>query len=633
MNEIEQVLQQRFQLPAFRPGQQAAIEALLQGRSVLTVFPTGGGKSLCYQLPALMLEGLTLVISPLIALMQDQVDALTALNIPAARLDSTRNADEVRTIYQQMRDGELKLLFVAPERLQNERFLNVLRGRRISLLAVDEAHCISEWGHNFRPDYLKLAKLAQELQVERVLALTATATPEVAQDICRQFRIDVKDHIQTGFYRPNLQLSVFGCQPKQRFPRLLQSLKQQPGAPSIVYVTLQHTAERIAQQLQEEGLNAAAYHAGMKADKREQIQDAFMAGHINVVVATIAFGMGIDKADIRAVYHYNLPKSIENYMQEIGRAGRDGLPSRCELLACRDDLRVLANFSYGDTPITEHLQALLAHVLGQGDQFDLSLYELAGEFDIRPLVISTLLTYLELENVLRSTGPFYSTFQVKFKQPPEAICASFDPARADFLRAVFNAGKQGRIWLTIDTDKVAQTLGEPRDRLVRALQYLEENELIETQVKGVRQGYRKIANPDFAELFERIRALFERREQQDIKRLQEVVAYAESDRCLPQRLCDYFGESLSQPCGQCTPCVDGKPARLPEVDEPEFTARQQQLVDTLIAQQQPALQHPRQLARFLCGISSPATSRGPLRKHEGFGALQEYSFHRVLKRF
>jgi ATP-dependent DNA helicase RecQ len=249
------LLQNTFKLPSFRPGQEAVIHALLQGHSALAVFPTGGGKSLCYQLPALLLDGLTLVVSPLIALMKDQVDALQTLGINAARLDSSLGKDETQTIYTALHDGSLKLLYVSPERLKNERFVQRLSQLNISLLAIDEAHCISEWGHNFRPDYLLLADLAKKLRVARVLALTATATPSVAADICKQFAIQPQHHIQTSFARPNLQLRVTPCTAETRIELLLARLHKHPhDAATIVYVTLQKTAEEVAAAINAAGL-------------------------------------------------------------------------------------------------------------------------------------------------------------------------------------------------------------------------------------------------------------------------------------------------------------------------------------------------------------------------------------------
>ncbi|MGL6160760.1 RecQ family ATP-dependent DNA helicase [Microbulbifer sp.] len=624
------LLHSRFQLRDFRPGQQAVIDALLAGESALAIFPTGGGKSLCYQLPALLIDGLTLVVSPLIALMQDQVDGLQSLGIAAARLDSSRSGDEVREIYRQLRSGELKLLYIAPERLQNERFLQLLRGLRIGMMAVDEAHCISEWGHNFRPDYLKLAQLARELDAQRILALTATATPAVAADIRRQFRIDDGAQVQTGFYRENLQLEVTPCTEAQKLPRLTERLLATKDAPAIVYVTLQQTAETVAERLSAAGVRAAAYHAGMKSETREQVQNAFMAGEVSAVVATIAFGMGIDKADIRAVYHYNLPKSLENYMQEIGRAGRDGEAARCELFACADDRRVLENFTYGDTPIVGHLEALLCQLLGQGEQFDISVYELSNQFDIRQLVVSTALTYLELEGVIRATGPFYTSYQIQFLQPMAEILGRFDAARADFLQRLFSAGKKGRTWLTIDAQQATEQLGEPRARILKALQYLEEQGCIETRAKGVRQGYRRLQTPGLPGLCARLGQLFARREQQDLARLRQVLDYAAALECLPARLCGYFGETLPHPCGRCSSCREPRARELPGAPTAEMDAAEQRGIEQLIGESHQALAHPRQLARFLCGLASPATVR--LRKHPQFGRLARQPFQRVLER-
>src|SRR5690606_18535319 len=276
---------------------------------------------------------------------------------------SSVSRETFAAIQDALRAGTLKLLYVAPERFSNERFLARLKTLKIDLLVIDEAHCISEWGHNFRPDYLKLARFARELAVGRVLGLTATATPEVAKDICRAFAIEPEAHVNTGFYRPNLTLRATACAPEARLDLLLQRLRERPRGPSIVYVTLQKTAETVAAALAAAGFPAEAYHAGMESDAREAVHNRFMAGDDTVVVATIAFGMGIDKADIRAVYHYNLPKSIENYAQEIGRAGRDGRPSYCEILASGEDLTVLENFTYGDTPTRAALRDLLDELL------------------------------------------------------------------------------------------------------------------------------------------------------------------------------------------------------------------------------------------------------------------------------
>src|SRR5712692_4298930 len=343
--DIETLLHTRFCLAEFRPGQRQVIDALCTRNAALAVLPTGGGKSLCYQLPALLFTGVTLVVSTLIALMKDQIDYLRRRGIAAARLDSSLETAELREVGDRLRGGTLQLLYVAPERFNNERFLADLRRAHIALFAVDEAHCISEWGHNFRPDYLKLAETARELDVERILALTATATPAVVQDICAAFDIPRECAVVTGFHRPNLDLQTNPVR----------------------------TAERVAEQLAAAGLPAQAYHAGMDTPSRTAVQDWWTRSDRGIVVATIAFGMGIDKADVRYVYHYNLPKSLESYSQEIGRAGRDGATSIVELFACGADVPMLENFAYGDTPTRAAVTGLVDELLAAEPAFDVSL--------------------------------------------------------------------------------------------------------------------------------------------------------------------------------------------------------------------------------------------------------------------
>src|SRR4051812_31152294 len=471
MSVAAETLASRFGYAEFRPGQEQVVESLLAGRSALAVFPTGAGKSLCYQLPALLLDGVTVVVSPLIALMKDQIDLLARQGVDAARLDSSLGAEEARAVSERMRDGSLKLLYVAPERFNNERFLTQLGEARIALFAVDEAHCISEWGHNFRPDYLKLAARAQELGAERVLALTATATPEVVADIRAAFAIDERDAVVTGFYRSNLTLLTTPTNAADRDSTLIARLRERPTGSTIVYVTLQRTAERVAEQLSAAGLSARAYHAGLASEDRVATQEWWTASDRNVVVATIAFGMGIDKADVRYVYHHNLPKGLESYSQEIGRAGRDGDPSICELLACRDDVPTLENFAFGDTPTPEAIAGLLDDVFAhsQGEHFAVSESELSSRHDVRPLVLKTILTYLELDGFLEQGTPFYAGYSLRPAGGDwDGVLATFDADRAGFLRRVLASGKEGRVWTSVDPEAVP---GEARERVVSALGY------------------------------------------------------------------------------------------------------------------------------------------------------------------
>ncbi len=630
--DTQATLKSVFGFDTFRPGQAQTIETLLAGRPALAIFPTGGGKSLCYQLPALLLPGLTLVISPLIALMKDQVDQLQRLNVAAAKLDSSLSGDEARAIYNRMEDGSLKLLYVAPERLGNEGFRARLRRAQLSMLAIDEAHCISEWGHNFRPDYLKIAAFAQELGIGRILALTATATPAVAADVRAAFAIAEADHVQTGFHRPNLTLRVHRCAGPDRMAKLIERLHAQGGGATIVYTTLQKTAEQVSAALGRAGFNAAVYHAGLKPERRSATQDAFMAGEVPIVVATIAFGMGIDKADIRAVYHYNLPKSLEGYSQEIGRAGRDGAPSRCELLASGDDQAVLDNFSFGDTPTTDALRGVVAALFGAGEVFSVSRYELSRDHDIRPLVVATILTYLELEGILRATGPFYAGYKVQFTTPRAQIYARYNADRAAFLASVFDAGKMGRTWLTLDPDEVAAQIDQPRDRVVAAVNYLEQQGDVTTQPSGLRHGYRRLTDPPQADVVAKLAALFSKREANDIARTARVLAFAELDTCLTAALVGYFGEHLAGPCGHCGPCLGEPGGALPRAAAGTLGDAERRLVQEVTAEDHAALTHPRALARFLCGLSSPALQgRNGLQRDRRFGRLGQLPFLRVLE--
>jgi ATP-dependent DNA helicase RecQ len=631
------VLAARFGFDAFRPGQEQVVEALLAGRSALAVFPTGAGKSLCYQLPALLLDGLTIVVSPLIALMKDQIDFLERSGIAAARLDSSLDAAEQRELYDRLRAGALQLLYVAPERFNNERFLAHLGRARISLFAVDEAHCISEWGHNFRPDYLKLAERARELGAERVLALTATATPAVVADIRAGFGIEEGDAVVTGFYRPNLTLLTTPVTAGARDAKLVEQLRDRLPGSTIVYVTLQRTAVRIAVLLAEAGLPARPYHAGMSAEERVEVQEWWSASPQAIVVATIAFGMGIDKSDVRYVYHYNLPKSLESYSQEIGRAGRDRDESICELLACPDDVPTLENFAFGDTPTRESLAGLFAEVLAYpaGTEFAVSEYALSVRHDLRPLVLKTVLTYIELDGVLRQGTPFYAGYRLRplGEAPLEEIFGRFDAPRADFLRRLVATGKTGRTWTTLAPDDAAAEVGEERSRIVAALEYLDQQGLVELQPAEVRQRYVLLAHPDSgAKLVDRLLERFARREHAETARIESVLALVTHDGCQVNALVGYFGETRQEPCGHCSHCLTGHAQQLPEPEpKPAIeTSVSSAALAELRSAHSGALGTPRQQARFLAGITSPATSGARLTRQPLFGALADRRFGDVL---
>ena len=332
---VQSLLKTQFGYDQFRPLQEEIIQHVLSGQDALVLMPTGGGKSLCYQLPALMLEGIAVVISPLIALMKDQVDGLKANGVAAEFINSSLNFTEILEIEDEAREGKLNILYVAPERLALPGFREFLRTLKVSLIAVDEAHCISEWGHDFRPDYLNLKTLRDDFPSVPVIALTATATMKVRDDIVRHLKLESARLFQSSFNRENL---IYHVWPKQNALKTLVSfLEQYKDQSVIVYCFSRKDTEALASQLGAHGFKALAYHAGLEGELRSAIQEQFIKDEIQIIVATIAFGMGIDKPDIRLVAHYDLPKSVEGYYQETGRAGRDGLPSACVLF-----------FSYGD---------------------------------------------------------------------------------------------------------------------------------------------------------------------------------------------------------------------------------------------------------------------------------------------
>lgn len=360
--DLEALLHKHFGFTTFHPGQREPIEAVLSGRDAIVVMPTGAGKSLCYQLPALVMNGITLVVSPLISLMKDQVDGLTAQGVPATSLNSTLSAEEAATRMADLRRGTLRLVYVAPERFRNRGFQNLLADLEIALIAVDEAHCISQWGHDFRPDYIRLGEVVRTLPRARVLALTATATPEVREDIAKQLGLGhggrAAPAVQvSGFRRGNLRLVVSHVSTHaEKMDRIAAILDDFPTG--IIYCSTRKQVERVGVMLGDLRVRHTIYHAGLSDEQRHAAQDEFMDGTVPLVVATNAFGMGVDRSDLRAVIHWDVPGSIEAYYQEVGRAGRDGKLSHCELLYNYADVRTQQFFLDGSNPDPATILAL-----------------------------------------------------------------------------------------------------------------------------------------------------------------------------------------------------------------------------------------------------------------------------------
>ena len=354
-----EVLREQFGFAEFRAGQRRAVRAALAGRSALVVLPTGGGKSLCYQVPALVLDRLTVVVSPLISLMQDQVGAALARGIAAAALTSSQSPQERALVLDQVAAGKLRLLYVAPERLASGPMIGALRRAGVALLAVDEAHCVSEWGHDFRPAYRQIGMVRRALGMPPTLALTATATPAVRDDIAASLRLGAVERIVGSFDRPNLRFAAARVGGDEERRRGVLGLLRPYRGPSLVYVPTRRSAERWARSLSRAGIVAAPYHAGLEHGVRRRVQDDFVADAVECVVATCAFGMGIDKPDVRTVVHLGLSTSLEAYYQEAGRAGRDGKPSRCEVLWTMGDLRLQRTI----VPDSKRLDPLIRYLM------------------------------------------------------------------------------------------------------------------------------------------------------------------------------------------------------------------------------------------------------------------------------
>src|SRR3954468_2459669 len=347
-----------FDVDDFRPGQLTAIQSIVAGRDTVVVLPTGGGKSVCYQVPALMLPGLTVVISPLISLMKDQVDGLTKRGIAATFVNSTLTPGEVSERMERVYRGETKLLYLAPERFAFGKLAERLSAVGVSLLAVDEAHCISEWGHDFRPSYLRIGDIRDKLRARCTMALTATATPRVRADIVRALELSEPETIVTGFDRTNLTYFVASAKTDDEKDELLVRFLHEREGLAVVYASTRKAVDRIATLLKKNKISAAAYHAGLDDTRRKDVQDSFMKERVRAIVATNAFGMGIDKANVRLVFHHAMPGTLEAYYQEAGRAGRDGLPGECILLHAFRDRFTHEFFIKGAHPERELVEAV-----------------------------------------------------------------------------------------------------------------------------------------------------------------------------------------------------------------------------------------------------------------------------------
>jgi ATP-dependent DNA helicase RecQ len=562
LDHARKVLREHFGYPDFRPGQERAVSSVLSGKDTLVILPTGGGKSLCYQVPALILPGLTVVVSPLISLMKDQVDALQARGLPAAFINSTLTGNAVADRIARAHRGELRLLYVAPERFDVPGFADRLKSIGVSLLAVDESHCISEWGHDFRPSYLRIRSVRERLGNPPTIALTATATPEVRRDIATQLALRTPETIITGFDRTNLSYHVVRTRTDEdKDVALVQILREQDGL-AVVYAATRRAVDRIASVLETARIRTVAYHAGLDDAHRREVQDAFMEERVRVIVATNAFGMGIDKPNVRLVIHHAMPGTLEAYYQEAGRAGRDGQPSTCVLLHAFQDRFTHEFFIKGAFPDRQLVESLYDTLRRYADaQGSVQL-----EAKALPSLLGGRAREREIESALRllvkhglvTNVPDTSTrVLVRLLASPDRIRCELgeeDRVDRDLLRALWRvAGDRLYDGVVIDPNGLPPGFGGAQG--VRTiLERLQARQFVmwERPSSGLR-----VTNPRTALNDRSIdwRAIARRRNG-ELAKLDAMQKYAYAPGCRRGFVLRYFGDPAARPrCDACDNCM------------------------------------------------------------------------------
>ena len=565
-----------FGLSEFRPGQREVVDAIAAGEDVMCVMPTGGGKSLCYQLPSLARDGTTIVVSPLIALMKDQVDAMQKLGIKAKLINSSLTSAEQSVVLDEMANGSLNLVYVAPERLRNSRFLNAISNVNINLLAIDEAHCVSEWGHDFRPDYSRLGRFRERyLQDVQTIALTATATPTVRQDIAEILRLKTPQVFVTGFARTNLRFSVTHAKSdREKDEELTRYVSSQQGS-GIIYAATRKRCEELAQWLPEKTRRPiGAYHAGLEPSQRQRVQDDFMSGKLSAIVATNAFGMGIDKADIRFVVHYNIPGSLEAYYQEAGRAGRDGQPSECRLMFSYSDRYIQEFFIDNRYPQRDTVKKVYDFLLTRDeDPIELTLDQLREELSVKEgsEAISTAQTLLAKAGVLRRLDSATNHAIVRIESDVPTLL-DFLPKEAKMRRKVMRAieqivGKQRGEDVYLQLPRLADMAGVDREQLTRTLRELNRLRSFD-YIPPFRGRAVHVVQRDLA--FEELEIDFEDlelRKRAEFEKLEAVIKFARTAGCRQRVILHYFGESGASNCGLCDRCLpsDGSVGRASDI--------------------------------------------------------------------
>jgi ATP-dependent DNA helicase RecQ len=559
--QAQEGLVRHFGLSEFRPGQAEVISSVLDKRNTVVVMPTGAGKSLCYQLPAMLLPGVTLVVSPLIALMKDQVEQLSGRGIPATFINSSLTELERAERMRRLRAREYKLVYVAPERLRSFSFLEALSEVGVDLFAVDEAHCISQWGHDFRPDYAQLGQVRKRLRPPRTMALTATATPEVREDIIRVLLMKDPEVFAQGFDRPNLFLEVMSVSGDEEKRQACTQLAAQGGS-GIIYCATRKAAEGMHSSLHERGVNAVLYHAGMEDEARRIAQEEFMAAREAVVVATNAFGMGIDKPDIRFVAHANIPRAVEAYYQEVGRAGRDGKPATALLLFNHADVYTQERLIESNHP-SEAVLADIWNVVRNVPEFSKGLGVLAGMVGASEFEVSAALRIFEREGKIERGGRGEGEHGITLTEKAPATQPHAESSRRllQSLLEVFPVGRAGSVELPV----LARRTGLELEEVRHALGLLEKAGAVKVRRPFAGRTIRALEQVPFRDLGVDLSRVREQ-ERRSLLMLKRMTDYAYTRRCRRGFLLGYFGQQDSpQNCGNCDVCSGARMPRLAPV--------------------------------------------------------------------
>ncbi len=662
-SNCEQALQ-RFGLSSFRQGQREVIEAIVAGDDCMCIMPTGGGKSLCFQLPSVMRPGLTIVVSPLIALMKDQVDSLGRHGISAALINSTLTQGEQQQRLEDVAAGKYKLIYVAPERLRNNRFMEAIRATPIQLLAIDEAHCISQWGHDFRPDYTRIGKFRQWLGGVQTVALTATATPRVRDDIVDVLGLKHPKQFMSGFARPNLHFGVVQRQSDREKDDELEGFLRRSSGAGIIYAATRKRCEALVELISQKlKISVGAYHAGLLAEQRRSVQERFMNNDLRIIVATNAFGMGIDKPDLRFVVHYNMPGSLEAYYQEAGRAGRDGEQSQCVMLYSFQDRYIQEFFIDNNYPSRELIENVYNFLAArEEDPIELTLEEIrdALGLSISPEAIGSALQVLGRTQVLERLEMGGGMAIVRIDSNLHTLVELL-PREAKIRRSLLRliertVGDRRFEHVPLHPRWLLQESGMQRDALSRSLRELSKLEEFDYippfRGRAVHFLRRDVAFNDLGIDFENLR----KRKEAEYDRLNRVVNYAQSPLCRQVTILHYFGDTSAENCQQCDRCgrspgwpkfqtastqasarptamaaADSSQLRSPSPTSPPgnspLSAEQQlrflrELVDAI------ARIHGRigklLISQYLCGSQSAKLQKLNLHRLGGFGLLKNF---------